>query len=54
MKCKDMKLIGGKNTKVRWDITIGTEKYKQCNKNCHDCPDKQLSRVVDQVSQVEK
>jgi hypothetical protein len=54
MKCQDMKSMGGNNTKVRWDITIGTGKYKQCNNNCRDCPNKQSSKVTDEVSQVEK
>jgi hypothetical protein len=54
MNCKNTKSLNGQSPKIRWDITVDTGKVKRCSNNCHDCPNKQPSSAINDISQVVK
>jgi hypothetical protein len=49
-----MKSLGAQSPKIQWHITVTTGKDKLCNNNCRDCPNKQLPRTINEISQVVK
>ncbi|MFT4606835.1 MAG: hypothetical protein ACI9V8_001951 [Urechidicola sp.] len=51
MNCKDKKSIASQNLQIRWNIALETEKSRPCNNNCRDCPNKQPSRAINEISQ---